>query len=79
MFLCDCASWIPSLVKDTIIRQKYIDEAIMNNEQEVVIPSYSKNVNRKIIFTDYTDNSESYANRFVMDYYGIRIIVDHED
>lgn len=77
--LFDCVSWIPSLIKDTIIRQKYINEAIMNNKQKVVIPCYSKNVNRKIIYTDYTDNSENYANRFVMDYYGIRIIVDHGD
>lgn len=72
----DSVPWICDFGRQTKERENLIEEAKYNGEEEVIIHKYSDRACRHIIFSEYVDNSEIYAEPAEMKYYGIKIIVE---
>ncbi len=72
----DNVPWICRFGNETIKRNSIIEEAIKDGKDSVVIPPYSEDVCRHVVFEKYTNSSEVYAGLPEIKFFGIKIIIN---
>lgn len=74
LVIVDNLIWVPTMVKETGIRNKKIEQAISKGENVVVVNKYSESVDHEIMGLIYVDSCEEYDTPRAIDFNGILII-----
>lgn len=76
LVLRDCNSWMPSMVKQAVYREKLIALSVEKRYSEIVVPKFSEECDRNVFFLRYVNSQDEMNSVFQIKLNGTHIILE---